>query len=95
LTILFLKVSKTHSRLDEGVEMRSPAKAPASRQSSSTWTGDLNNGDIKDEQTATLVAYEAPYMVNAEWILLATMIDRISLIVYAVVNGIILGICLS
>jgi hypothetical protein len=78
-------VSQTHSRLDEGVEMRYRA-------------GNHNrhmNGDIKDDQTTNLVDYEAPYMVNAEWILLASMIDRISFIVYAVVNGIVLGICLA
>ena len=91
---MIIQVSKTHSRLDEGVEMRPPNETSPYPRTSNGWPGDMN-GEIKDDQTANLVDREAPYMVNAEWILLATMIDRISLIVYAVVNGIVIGLCLA
>lgn len=51
----------------------------------------------KDDQTANLVMdhESAPYMVNAEWILLASMIDRLTLIIYSVVCGITLALCLA
>lgn len=51
----------------------------------------------KDDQTANLVVdHDAvPYMVNAEWILLASMIDRLTLIIYSVVCGITLALCLA
>jgi hypothetical protein len=78
-------VSSTHSRLDDGVEMQ-PARG--SRNG-------LDGHFEKDDQDITLIDNEVPYMNNAEWILLASMIDRISFIVYAVVSGIILGLCLA
>jgi len=74
--------------------MRSASEVGTYPRSSTSWPADMN-GDLKDDQTANLVDYEAPYMANAEWILLASMIDRISLIVYAVANGIIIALCLS
>lgn len=50
----------------------------------------------KDDQTTNLVVdHDAPYMVNAEWILLASMIDRLTLIVYSVVCGITLALCFA
>ncbi|CAG7784891.1 unnamed protein product [Allacma fusca] len=79
-------VSSTHSRLDDGVEMQ-PARC-SSRNG-------LDGNFEKDDQDTTLIDKDVPYMNNAEWILLASMIDRISFIVYAVVTGIILGLCLA
>ena len=55
-----------------------------------------NHVDINAEKEGrSLLEYESPFMNNAEWILLASMIDRLSFIVYAVVTGIILGLCLA
>lgn len=49
----------------------------------------------KDDMSTGLVDYETPSMLNADWIFLATMINRIAFIVYAVVNGILLALCLA
>jgi hypothetical protein len=50
----------------------------------------------KDDHTASLVLNDEPaYLVNADWILLASMIDRLTLIIYVTVSGITLGLCLS
>ncbi|CAL8148842.1 unnamed protein product [Orchesella dallaii] len=78
-------VSQTHTRLDEGVEMRSPHENSRSSL----------NFDKEDQTTNLVVEYDAPYMANAEWILLASMIDRLTLIVYSVVCGITLALCLA
>lgn len=57
------------------------------------------NGDIKDSDRTNLVVNdveESPfYVTSADWILLACMIDRVTFIAYAIVNGILLGICLG
>jgi len=55
---------------------------------------DLNNDK---EQMTNLVSnsYEYPYATNAEWILVAAMIDRLSLLVYVVVCSITMGLCLA
>lgn len=79
-------MSQTHTRLDEGVEMRTPRE-----------NGNSSRLEFdKDDQTTNLVVdHDAPYMVNAEWILLASMIDRLTLIVYSVVCGITLALCFA
>jgi hypothetical protein len=50
---------------------------------------DINGGGLNDKSTGA-VDQVAPFMPNVEWILLATMIDRIACIVYGVMNGIML-----
>ncbi|XP_021943473.1 neuronal acetylcholine receptor subunit alpha-7 [Folsomia candida] len=78
-------VSMTHSRLndDEGVEMQPPRE----------------NGrpsfDHSDKDHTTPLVTEMPYSANAEWILLAAMIDRLTLIIYTIVSGVTLGLCLA
>jgi len=80
-------VSQTHSRLDEGVEMR-----PTRDQGRSSF--DL--GFDKDDHTAQLVTdNDVPALANAEWILLAATIDRLALIIYVIVSGLLLGLCLA
>lgn len=75
----------THSRLndDEGVEMQPPRE----------------NGrpsfDHSDKDHTTPLVTEMPYSANAEWILLAAMIDRLTLIIYTIVSGVTLGLCLA
>jgi hypothetical protein len=50
----------------------------------------------KDDQTQLVVDNsDQPYLLNAEWILLAAMIDRLTLIIYTIVSGILLGLCLA
>jgi hypothetical protein len=51
----------------------------------------------KDDHTSRLVLtdQEMPYLLNAEWMLLAAMIDRLSLIVYTIVSFVVLGLCLA
>jgi len=53
------------------------------------------SGDKDDTSTNLIVEHEPPFLVNAEWILLAAMIDRLTLIVYVVVCGITMGLCLA
>lgn len=80
-------VSQTHSRLDEGVEMQPQRE---------NGRASFDFGD-KDDQTVLVGrGHETPhYLVNAEWYLLAAFVDRIALIVYTIVSGVVLGLCLA